>query len=108
MHDLLSVGCDKKSVQDFLNGKLKQIRFAIDYDIDIDDSQEDFDESLKKSTLKETWEGEDIIDDLVDRAQSFMDDGHDAQEAIERAIDDGLIYTDDIWNLGKHYMSISD
>ncbi|MEE3309757.1 hypothetical protein, partial [Sharpea azabuensis] len=46
----------------------------------------------------------DVYDDLRDTVQSIIDDGEkDVDEAIRRAIDDGLIYSRDIVELGLHY-----
>lgn len=61
--------------------------------------------------LTETIEGENILDDLVDRAimnlKDGIDDGStDVEKAVERAIDDGLIYNDDILSLGIHYNAV--
>lgn len=53
--------------------------------------------------LNETWKGDDIIADLVARAQGYIDDGVDVEESIESAIDDGLIYISDIIDLADHY-----
>lgn len=68
-------------------------------------------EADKKSCnkdLKETFAGEDVIDDLVDRAQSLYDEGDygDKEECVQQAIDDGLIYTKDIYTLLEHYGTI--
>lgn len=62
----------------------------------------------KNKTLKETWAGEDVIDDLVDRAQSLYNEGDygDKEECVQQAIDDGLIYTKDIYTLLEHYGTI--
>lgn len=77
----------------------------INLDSPIDD---EYDESLKSKSVKESWEGEDIIDDLVDRAKSLIEEGQDASDAVSEAIDAGLIYTDDIFALAQHYGSIDD
>ena len=63
-----------------------------------------------KKALKETWAGEDVIDDLIERAQMMYDDGNygDLDECVNQAIDEGLIYTKDIYSLLEHYGSISD
>lgn len=45
----------------------------------------------------------DIVRDLVDRVDNYED-----EEDIMRAIDDGLIYTEDQWEVMKHYQSPSD
>lgn len=63
-------------------------------------------ESLKKRKLKESWG--DVFEDLVYRAKSWIDDGDDLDEAIHHALDDGLIYTSDIVDLGLHYGAIND
>lgn len=63
-------------------------------------------ESFKKRNLKESWG--DVYEDLVDRAKSWIDDGYDLDEAVNRALDDGLIYTSDIMELGFHYGVIND
>ena len=56
-----------------------------------------------KKPLKETWEGEDVIDSLIERAKGWIDDGEDLDYAVDRALDDGLIYTSDIRKLADHY-----
>ena len=57
-----------------------------------------------KKELKESfYEGSKVVDDLVDRAKGWIDDGEDIDDAVSHAIDDGLIYTDDIINLGDYY-----
>ena len=61
-----------------------------------------------KKSLKETWDGDSVIEDLADRAKGYMDDGYDVDEAVQSAIDDGLIYTSDIMTLLDHYGSIDD
>ena len=59
-----------------------------------------------KKQLQETFAGEDVIDDLVDRAKLCINDGYDTEDAIWQAIDEGLIYTKDIYDLVEHYGSI--
>lgn len=74
---------------------------------------EKIEESCKKS-LKENWKTDDIIKDLADRAyliikdKASVDTQDDIEEAVKDAIDDGLIYTDDIIALGEHYGVIED
>lgn len=58
--------------------------------------------------LNETWAGEDVITDLVDRAKGWIDDGNDLEDAVSRALDDGLIYTKDIRTLAEHYDVLPD
>lgn len=62
----------------------------------------------KGRKLNETWAGEDVIADLVDRAKSWIDDGSDLEDAVSRALDDGLIYTKDIRTLAEHYDVLPD
>lgn len=64
----------------------------------------------KEKKLNETWKGDDVIDDLVDRAQSLINDGNygDKSECVSQAIDDGLIYSRDIIDLAEHYGVIDD
>ena len=76
--------------------------------INLDSPVDEYDEGLKSKSVKESWEGESIIDDLIDRAKSLIEEGHDADDAVSEAIDEGLIYTDDIFALAQHYGSIDD
>lgn len=62
----------------------------------------------KKQPVKESWEGEAVIDDLIDRANTLIKEGHDSSDAVSEAIDEGLIYTQDIFDLAEHYGSIED
>ena len=66
-------------------------------------------ESLKKP-IKESWDGEAVIDDLIERAQSMLNDGGYgyAEDCVIEAIDEGLIYTADIMTLLGHYGTIDD
>ena len=64
--------------------------------------------SKSKKPLKETWAGEDAIGDLVDRAESWMDDGYDIDGAVTRALEDGLIYTYVVRTLADHYDVLPD
>lgn len=73
---------------------------------------EAYNASIKEEKkLTETIEGENILDDLVDRAILNLKDGIDSDRtdvevAVGRAIDDGLIYNDDILSLGIHYNAV--
>ena len=58
--------------------------------------------------LKETSAGDDVIRDLIERAESIIDDGEDKTDAVMQAINDGLIYTKDIYDLLEHYGTISN
>ena len=71
------------------------------------DMESSCDESCKvKKELKETWAGEDVVNDIIDRATSKLDEGEDIDDAVFNAIDEGLIYTKDIYSLVEHYGSI--
>lgn len=48
----------------------------------------------------------DVFEDLKDRVQSSINDGNDLDDAIKDALDTGLIYDDDVVELGKHYGAI--
>ena len=50
----------------------------------------------------------DVVYDLVDRAKGWIDEGDDKDEAIQHAIDDGLIYSDDIFALARYFGGIDD
>lgn len=66
-------------------------------------------DSLKESKkLHETYDGEEAINSLVERAKSYIDDDYDIDEAVGAALDDGLIYTRDIRALADHYDVIPD
>lgn len=66
-------------------------------------------DSLKESKkLNETWAGEDVISDLVDRAKINVDEDYDVDDAVTDAIDTGLIYTKDIRTLAEHYDVLPD
>ena len=60
----------------------------------------------KKPLFTESYEtdGFNIIDDLVDRAKLILkENGGDREDAIEKAIDEGLLYYDDILVLAQMY-----
>ena len=60
----------------------------------------------KKPLFTESYEtdGFNIIDDLVDRAKLILkENGGDREDAIEKAVDEGLLYYDDILVLAQMY-----
>lgn len=61
------------------------------------------DSKEKDTKTKDTFRGDEIINDLFDRVSSLSNDGVDDEGAIEQAIDDGLIYYSDIIDLAEHY-----
>lgn len=65
-------------------------------------------EKCEKKELNETFAGEDVISDLVDRAEGWISDGDSIDDAVYHAIDDGLIYTKDIIDLAEHYGYFSE
>lgn len=77
-------------------------------------AKEKFNKSLKevlktnsgKTPLKEGYA--DVFQDLIDRAESWIKDGYDKDEAIRVAIDDGLIYSSDIYDIAYHYGVVND
>lgn len=72
------------------------------------------DESKKKTSKKVVKESkalkedvsDDVYDDLVDRAK--LNYSGDVDDAVSIAIDDGLIYDDDIFDIAKKYLRGSD
>lgn len=79
-------------------------------EVEVEKEVEVKDESCEKKEVKESWEGESIIDDLVDRANSMIKDGGygDVDDCIRQAIDDGLIYSADIRELADHYDTLPE
>ena len=77
---------------------------------DIKVNQESLKERFNKNSkkLNETFKGQDVLDDLIDRAKSWVSDGYDIEEATHNAIDDGLIYSRDIIDLAEHYGVLDD
>ena len=59
----------------------------------------------ESKTLKEDF-GDDVYDDLVDRAK--LNYSGDVDDAVSIAIDEGLIYDDDIFDIAKNYLRGSD
>ena len=89
------------------------------------DTAKAFGRKAKSKDLKESANGEiyskvakyfeygapaetvDTICDIVDRAVSNVEDGYELDEAIGDALDNGLIYTKDLWAI-KHYYEDSE
>lgn len=67
-------------------------------------------ESCHKKTKRRLKEsvGINVIQDLIDRAELIVDEGKDADDAVREAIDEGLIYSEDVVALGLHYGVIDD
>lgn len=65
---------------------------------------------VKKTAHKKVNEdfGDDTLDGLVERAVMNYEEGNDIEEAVRYAIDDGLIYTKDIFALAGRYISASE
>ena len=99
------------SVKDLLYSDLSWFEMIDDSILDkVDAILGSKEESCNKKEVKESWEGESIIDDLIERAQSMYDDSEycNIDECVAQAIDDGLIYSDDILELAKHYGTLPD
>ena len=76
----------------------------------VEEKKEESCESCNKKSIKENYGGDVVIDDLIDRAQSMYDEGNygDIEDCVRQAIDDGLIYSDDIQALAQHYGTMPD
>lgn len=113
----------KKQVKDSFKDKNKETREFIkkqdkDREVDKEEKSENrlmldeslFNEEVVEKKLNESLYSDaiDIVYDLVDRAKSWIDDGDDKDEAISHAIDDGLIYSDDIFALARYFGGIDD
>ena len=55
-----------------------------------------------------SWEFLKIAEDIAERAESYQEEGHDIEDAISQAIDDGLIYTRDQWEVMAYYCGPKD
>lgn len=99
---------DESSWSDALSELTSDIRDICDEIVGSDDVEESLKEGLQPIT--EIWAGEDVISDLVDRADSLYTDGNygDLEDCVSQALDDGLIYSKDIWDLADHYGVIDD
>ena len=86
----------------------KGVKESLNKDAVKDKFNKKLSEAVKRTNgrkpLKESYA--DVFQDLVDRAESWMDDGDDKDEAVMHAIDDGLIYTRDIIDVAFHYGAI--
>lgn len=71
-------------------------------------------EKSKKSSKKELTEDlihqnfNDTFDDLADRALTFYREGHDIEESIRLAIDEELVWNDDIALFAGYYVDASE
>lgn len=88
----------------------KGVKESLNKDAVKDKFNKKLSEAVKRTNgrkpLKESYA--DVFQDLVDRAEGWMDDGDDKDEAVMHAIDDGLIYTRDIIDVAFHYGAIDD
>ena len=57
-----------------------------------------------KKALKETFKSDEVFTDLKDRAIANYD-GNNIEEAVHQAIDEGLIYDEDIYDLAEKYIN---
>lgn len=88
----------------------KGVKESLNKDAVKDKFNKKLSEAVKRTNgrkpLKESYA--DVFQDLVDRVEDWMDEGHDKDEAIIGAINDGLIYTRDIIDVAFHYGAIDD
>lgn len=65
-------------------------------------------DNVSHKNLKESlWDGQKALEELVDVAKLIMKEGSDAERAAEKAIDDHLIYDEDVINLADYYGAIN-
>ena len=50
-----------------------------------------------------SWDFLKIAEDIAERAESYKEEGHDIENAVSLALDDGFIYTRDQWEVLAHY-----
>lgn len=114
---------DGDTAEDIVDAALESYESLKDFEFDEDgvviedQDDEELYESRKPShrkALKESKklneslneQGIDAKFDLVDRAKSLIRDGHSADDAVDIAIDDGLIYDEDIISLAYYVGSL--
>lgn len=93
-----------EELEDWLKADKKHSWFPVELDESLKEGKKVM--RMVKKPLKESWAGEDVIDDIADRAKSMIEEGKDVDEAIFDSIDNGLIYNKDIYALLEHYGSI--
>lgn len=73
-------------------------------------TNEDFLKAKKFADIGNDWDFNNLFDDILERAVDIYNDQEerDDYEAINKAIDDGLIYYADQWNILKHYCTPSN
>lgn len=86
----------------------KTAKYEHEEESEVTDTEEVITNVEESCKVNETFAGEDVIKDLVDRAKMKIDEGEDIDEAVRNAIDEGLIYTKDIYSLLEHYGTIED
>ena len=68
--------------------------------------------NLRKTVYEHISSGRDkfldLMVDLAERAVDDVDDSMDIDEAVNDAIDTGMIYTDDQWEAYRHYCDMGD
>lgn len=101
----------KEEVDDVDEDDVDEIDYLLDNLYDFCDNlgvfiplRESKKECTNKEELKESYgDGRNALEDLIDRARLAIDDGDDLDEAVDSAIDNGLIYDEDIINLAEYY-----
>lgn len=100
-------------VNDLVNGDIRGILSFEGYATIFEGEHEgglttkEIEESLKESkSLKEGYQ--DVIADILERAKMNVDEGYAVDEAIFDAIDNGLIYTNDQFDILKSLFNLDD
>lgn len=66
--------------------------------------------AFEKGMFRGLYRGEfrEVFINLLERAEANTEPGEDISDAIFIAIDEGLIYTDDQWEVYRHYCNMGD
>lgn len=99
---------DVITIQNMIKDKLsKDLEDALEDYIEKEDEE---DEETNES-LKESFEADDVVLNLVDRAFLILDGAKDEdsiEDAVTKALDEGLVYSKDIWNVAQDYVDDKD
>lgn len=99
---------------------LTEARSMIEYTQEVNNMKEQLKEELSASEIRSaigkhfdysvSFELVDIIENVINRIDGILDilDDDELSDAINYAIDDELIYTEDQWNIMKQYQSPQD
>jgi len=98
---------------------LTEARSMIEYTQEVNNMKEQLKEELSASEIRSaigkhfdysaSFELVDIIENVIDRIEDiYVEDEDELHDAIIQAIDDSLIYTEDLWEIMKQYQSPQD